>query len=155
MKKNLALGMLQISPLAIRRGFSLMELMVVVCLMGILMSLAYPAYQQYKVRANRADVQAYMLQIAGRLQQFKALRGDFTQVHLQDIGVSEHYPETATSYYNLKLSSDAQQWKLIATPITDTMQQDNGAVVLNSHGHSCWVEGIICTVNNASSWHVR
>ena len=51
-------------------GFTLIELMVTVAIVGILVTVAYPAYTQYMIRANRAAAQAEMMAIANRQQQY-------------------------------------------------------------------------------------
>jgi type IV pilus assembly protein PilE len=49
-------------------GFTLIELMIVVVVIAILVAVGYPSYQQYVMRANRADAQALMLHIANQQQ---------------------------------------------------------------------------------------
>lgn len=53
-----------------QRGFTLIELMIVVAIVGILSSIAYPAYTQYMINASRAAAQSEMMAIANRQQQF-------------------------------------------------------------------------------------
>lgn len=53
-----------------QQGFSLIELMIVVAIVGILAGIAYPSYQNYVLRSGRADGQAKLMEIMQAQERF-------------------------------------------------------------------------------------
>lgn len=51
-------------------GFSLIELMIVVAVIGVLMAIALPSYDAYRVRSSRAAAQAVLLEIYAKQESF-------------------------------------------------------------------------------------
>lgn len=62
-----------------QRGFSLLELMITVAVVGILASIAYPAYQGQVRGTRRADAQAELLRMANFLERFYTENGRYDQ----------------------------------------------------------------------------
>lgn len=52
------------------RGFTLVEMMVVVVILALLASIGYPTYLQYVVRSNRQAARAAIYALADRQEQF-------------------------------------------------------------------------------------
>lgn len=142
-----------------KQGFSLIELLIVVTIIGILAAIAYPSYTSYLVRANRADVQSEMLRIGGLLLKYRTLNSTFLMgtgaaITLSDLDVAGKYPATSgKELYKLTLSGvTAGTWTLTAEPLANTIQTGNGSLVLNNQGQKCWTKGTSCTPTATSNW---
>ncbi len=78
------------------RGFTLVELMVVVVIIAILSSIAIPSYTQYITRSRRSVAKTVLLQVADRQEQFfadnKTYANDLTDLGYADDGfaIDEH-----------------------------------------------------------------
>ncbi|OHC27684.1 MAG: pilus assembly protein PilE [Pseudomonadales bacterium RIFCSPLOWO2_12_59_9] len=70
-------------------GFTLIELMIVVAIIGILAAIAYPSYQEYILRSNRTEAQTLLSDAAARQERFYAQNNFYitTQATINGLGL--------------------------------------------------------------------
>jgi type IV pilus assembly protein PilE len=60
------------------RGFTLIEVMIVVVVVAILAAIAFPSYREYVLRSNRAAGKSMLTQVADRQEQFFAANKSYS-----------------------------------------------------------------------------
>jgi len=123
------------------KGFTLIELMIVIAIIGILAAVAYPAYTSSVQRANRADGMDALLQQAGRMEEFYMNNDTYNAATLISATSSE-------GNYTIAISNDTAFSYLITatrTPATAdleclTLTVDNLGVksATGSNAANCW-----------------
>jgi type IV pilus assembly protein PilE len=75
------------------RGFTLIELMIVIAIVAILASIAYPSYQNHVRKSNRVEGKALLMQIIQQQERFKTENLVYA-VDISTIGGGYSNPET-------------------------------------------------------------
>jgi type IV pilus assembly protein PilE len=116
------------------RGFTLIELMIVVAIIGILASIAYPSYQNHVRKANRAAAQASMMDLANKQQIYLSTARTYATT-VNDL-IPGGLPTDVTKHYNVAIAVVAgppPSFTITATP-SSSSQAPDGWVALDSNG---------------------
>lgn len=131
------------------KGFTLIELMIVVVVIGILAAIVYPSYQGYIEKGKRVDMMSEMQQIGSRIEANKITYKRYDRIPLNEIfsntvsGSGTTFPNTGTALYNVIVSPvsgttlNGRNWTLTATPISGRQMANDGVLTLNPQGNKC------------------
>lgn len=117
-------------------GFTLIELMIVVAVIGIISAIAYPSYQGYVERGIRADAMTEMQNIASTIESRKLAQGRYSNDLLTGLGGD--YPADK-ALYEVTFSPNplTSQWEISAKPKSGSRMVGDGTLTLNHQGLKC------------------
>ena len=118
-------------------GFTLIELLITMVIAGILAAVAYPSYMQHTVKARRAAVEGFMLEVASRQEQYLLDARRYAD-DMPTLGMST--PSEMASYYSVTTSATNATppltYTVTATPRGSQLSQDTkcGTLTYNQAG---------------------
>ncbi|HEZ0502996.1 TPA: type IV pilin protein [Neisseria meningitidis] len=110
----------------VQKGFTLLELMIAVAILGILTLITYPSYKTYIRRVRLSEVKSTLLMNAQNLERYYRQKGTF-----------ENYDQTKlkqNKYFKITLSKSPDHFTLQADPDPMTNEGETCVVTLNDGG---------------------
>jgi len=100
-------------------GFTLIELMITVAVIGILAAVAYPSYQDYIIKARRADAQSALLQLGQFMERYYTTNGRYTtaanNTTAPTLPFTEAPKDGTPKFYDLTVAATPTSYTLTAT----------------------------------------
>ena len=123
-------------------GFTLIELMIVVAIIGIVSAIAYPSYQGYVIKSNRTDMMSEMHNIASEIQSRKLAQGAYSNALITGLG--GEYPTQSTALYTITFTPNplAANWTITATPKAAGQMANDGNLSIKFQNVKC--RGSVC-----------
>jgi len=119
------------------RGFTLVELMIVVAIVAILAAIAYPSYQEYVRKSRRADAKAVLVEAAQFMERVYTEEFSYADAELPpSLKRSPSDSGGTTKFYSIDFDDgpDATSFTLVAKPEGDQAKDRCGELTLTHTG---------------------
>lgn len=99
-------------------GFTLMEIMIVVVIIGVLGAIAIPSYSSYVTRGKRSEGRTALLDAAAKLERFYSDNSRYATADDTFPALTNFSTSTETGKYNLSITTSGtyQAYTLTAAP---------------------------------------
>ncbi len=125
-----------------QKGFTLIEVMITVVILGIIAAIALPSYQEQVRKTRRVNAQSDLLELASYMERYYTENFTYTGAALP---FNESPKEGNTKYYDLVIAaSNATSYRLSATPKNAQANDRCGTMTVNQRGehtatlNDCW-----------------
>jgi type IV pilus assembly protein PilE len=140
-------------------GFTLIELMIVIAIVGILAAIALPSYKSYTVKSKRADMMTEMQNIASNIEAKKLATGSYTSVKID--GLAGNFPRQGSAAYTIAITPisttadgtklTSGNWTITAAPTAG--QSADGTLTLAANGTKCRIINSVSKCGMSDEWN--
>ena len=120
-------------------GFTLIEVMIVVVIVGLLVAVALPSYRNSVIKTNRATAQGDLMGFAQAMEKEYALFFTYASAVAGTTFPAQSPIDGKTKKYNLSIvAATLGGYRLRATPIASSGQGGDGLMEINHLGQRFW-----------------
>lgn len=139
------------------RGFTLIELMIVIALIAVIVAIALPSYQGYVARTVCEDAKGVLAGAGSALERFRAQNNTYVGADLAALGYNQS-PVDGNAQFTIALRNldcaagahtQATSYCLLATPVAGGRLNGRGTLTLTSTG----IRGATGDLNTADVWN--
>ncbi len=116
------------------RGFTLIELVIAMVVIGILVAVAFPSYQAHLIKGYRAAAQSYLMDVAQKQQQYLLDNRAYAGT---EAALNATQPAEVSKYYTVAIAADPgppPTFTITATPKAGTMQASEVTLSIDQAG---------------------
>ena len=125
-------------------GFTLIELMIVVAIIGLLAAVAFPSYSNHVIRAAREGAQTELIDLSALQEKIYLNSNAYTAnvtagydgTSAGGLGIATG--RTRDAKYNFSVTVAAQTFTLTATPVSGGPQANDSNLTISSNGARTW-----------------
>lgn len=137
-----------------QKGFTLIELMVTVAIIGIIAGIAYPSYLKSMQKGRRADAKGAITQASQALERCYSTYGTYNSANCPEVSALTAGFTSPKGYYTLSATENGTSYTVSATAVSGGLQaKDTGCTVMNLSSTGLQSSGSTSsTTDSGSCW---